>query len=174
MATKRFVSKDNLGRVWMRLFGKVLNSKEEIEANTSENMIAGADAVKEVYSSLVSDIYVGSDGKLHKTKGGADTVLNFSSEPLETYISNSAYGSVACLIKNNGDTLMSGNFSGDYFSVRSVNSYWNLTAKKNCKISYVSMNKNSTTHKSEIKTVKVGDIISQSGYDGIMVVKVLE
>lgn len=125
-------------------------------------------------SSLVSDIYVGSDGKLHKTKGGADTVLNFSSEPLETYISNSAYGSVACLIKNNGDTLMSGNFSGDYFSVRSVNSYWNLTAKKNCKISYVSMNKNSTTHKSEIKTVKVGDIISQSGYDGIMVVKVLE
>lgn len=52
MATKRFVSKDNLGRVWTRLFGKVLNSKEEIEANTSENMIAGADAVKEVYSSL--------------------------------------------------------------------------------------------------------------------------
>ena len=52
MATKRFVSKDNLGRVWTRLFGKVLNSKEEIEANKSENMIAGADAVKEVYSSL--------------------------------------------------------------------------------------------------------------------------
>ena len=52
MATKRFVSKDNLGRVWTRLFGKVLNSKEEIEANKSENMIAGADSVKEVYSSL--------------------------------------------------------------------------------------------------------------------------
>lgn len=79
MATKRFVSKDNLGRVWMRLFGKVLNSKEEIEANTSENMIAGADAVKEVYSSLVSDIYVGDDGNLHKVVGGADTVLPFSS-----------------------------------------------------------------------------------------------
>lgn len=30
-------------------------------------------------SSLISDIYVGTDGKLHKTKGGADTVLNFSS-----------------------------------------------------------------------------------------------
>lgn len=55
MATKRFVSKDNLGRVWARLFGKVLNSKEEIEANTSENMIAGADAVKEVYSSLKNE-----------------------------------------------------------------------------------------------------------------------
>lgn len=78
MATKRFVSKDNLGRVWMRLFGKVLNSKEEIEANTSENMIAGADAVKEVYSSLVSDIYVGNDGNLHKVVGGADTVLPFN------------------------------------------------------------------------------------------------
>ena len=52
MATKKFVSKDNLSRVWSRLFGKVLNSKEEIEANTSENMIAGAEAVKEVYSSL--------------------------------------------------------------------------------------------------------------------------
>lgn len=52
MATKKFVSKDNLSRVWTRLFGKVLNSKEEIEANTSENMIAGATSVKELYSSL--------------------------------------------------------------------------------------------------------------------------
>lgn len=32
-----------------------------------------------VNSSLVSDIYVGSDGKLHKIIGGADTVLPFSS-----------------------------------------------------------------------------------------------
>lgn len=83
MATKRFVSKDNLGRVWMRLFGKVLNSKEEIEANTSENMIAGADAVKEVYSSLggVSQFIVDdSTGKItgYKTKVGADTVFPFS------------------------------------------------------------------------------------------------
>ncbi len=52
MATKKFVSKENLSRVWTRLFGKVLNSKEEIEANTSENMIAGATSVKELYSSL--------------------------------------------------------------------------------------------------------------------------
>lgn len=79
MSEKGFVSKKNLSRAWNRLFGKVLNSKEEIEANTSENMIAGAEAVKEVYSSLVSDIYVGDDGKLHKVVGGADTVLPFSS-----------------------------------------------------------------------------------------------
>ena len=30
-------------------------------------------------SSLVSDIYVGDDGNLHKVQGGADTVLPFSS-----------------------------------------------------------------------------------------------
>ena len=83
MATKRFVSKDNLGRVWTRLFGKVLNSKEEIEANKSENMIAGADAVKEVYSSFggVSQFIVDdSTGKItgYKTKVGADTVFPFS------------------------------------------------------------------------------------------------
>lgn len=56
MSKKGFVSKNNLSRAWSRLFGKVLNSKEEIEANTSENMIAGAEAVKEVYSSLVDVI----------------------------------------------------------------------------------------------------------------------
>lgn len=31
-------------------------------------------------SNLVSDIYVGDDGKLHKVQGGADTVLPFSGE----------------------------------------------------------------------------------------------
>lgn len=55
VSEKRFVSKKNLSRAWRRLFGKVLNSKEEIEANTSENMIAGAEAVKEVYSSLTNE-----------------------------------------------------------------------------------------------------------------------
>lgn len=74
MATKRFVSKDNLGRVWMRLFGKVLNSKEEIEANTSENMIAGADAVKEVYSSL-GGMKFGIDGDGNYGYYGADGSL---------------------------------------------------------------------------------------------------
>lgn len=80
MATKRFVSKDNLGRVWTRLFGKVLNSKEEIEANKSENMIAGADAVKEVYSSF-GGLKFGkdSDGNYGYIKDGADTVTPFKS-----------------------------------------------------------------------------------------------
>ena len=83
VSEKRFVSKKNLSRAWRRLFGKVLNSKEEIEANTSENMIAGAEAVKEVYSSLVDQPTFEYDetGKItgYKTKiGGADTVFPFN------------------------------------------------------------------------------------------------
>ncbi|MEI3212133.1 MAG: hypothetical protein V8S42_07365 [Lachnospiraceae bacterium] len=82
VSEKRFVSKKNLSRAWRRLFGKVLNSKEEIEANTSENMIAGAEAVKEVYSSLTDQptFEYDSTGKItgYKTKiGGADTVFPF-------------------------------------------------------------------------------------------------
>ena len=87
MATKRFVSKDNLGRVWTRLFGKVLNSKEEIEANKSENMIAGADAVKEVYSSLKAnnnqiymDYHDGKYGINTSSSRGADTFIPFKSD----------------------------------------------------------------------------------------------
>ena len=81
MSEKGFVSKKNLSRAWRRLFGKVLNSKEEIEANTSENMIAGAEAVKEVYSSLGGFTpVIDETGKItgYKTKAGADTVFPFS------------------------------------------------------------------------------------------------
>lgn len=85
MATKKFVSKDNLSRVWTRLFGKVLNSKEEIEANTSENMIAGATSVKELYSSLESnnehfyyDVQNGVRGFNTDPARGADTFHPFN------------------------------------------------------------------------------------------------
>lgn len=61
----------------------ILDSKEEIEANTESGKSAGALGVKEMVNELsndlVSDIYVGDDGKLHKVQGGADTVLPFSS-----------------------------------------------------------------------------------------------
>lgn len=40
-----------------------------------------ADGFEEVNNSLISDIYVGEDGKLHKVQGGADSVLPFSSIP---------------------------------------------------------------------------------------------
>lgn len=81
MSEKGFVSKKNLSRAWNRLFGKVLNSKEEIEANTSENMIAGAEAVKEVYSSLANgrvQLVVNDDSSLGYRLDGADTVYPFS------------------------------------------------------------------------------------------------
>ena len=94
MATKRFVSKNNLGRVWMRLFGKVLNSKEEIEANTSENMIAGADAVKEVYSSFGTLSFgVDSDGNAYYKIGGADTEHPFKSGINKIVFSNTTMAS---------------------------------------------------------------------------------
>lgn len=94
MATKRFVSKDNLGRVWTRLFGKVLNSKEEIEANKSENMIAGADAVKEVYSSFGTLSFgVDSDGNAYYKIGGADTEHPFKSGINKIVFSNTTMAS---------------------------------------------------------------------------------
>lgn len=94
MATKRFVSKDNLGRVWARLFGKVLNSKEEIEANKSENMIAGADAVKEVYSSFGTLSFgVDSDGNAYYKIGGADTEHPFKSGINKIVFSNTTMAS---------------------------------------------------------------------------------
>lgn len=55
-------------------------SLEEIEASTNlDGKIPSAAALKEVNNSFVSNIYVGSDGKLHKVQGGADSVLPFSS-----------------------------------------------------------------------------------------------
>ena len=81
MSKKGFVSKNNLSRAWSRLFGKVLNSKEEIEANTSENMIAGAEAVKEVYSSLKS--YYDEETKTLYIQGGTSNyTYNSSTETL--------------------------------------------------------------------------------------------
>lgn len=60
---------------------KVLKTVEEIEATTNPlgKYIAGAGAVDELYNNLVSDVKVNDDGKLVITKGGADSVLNFSS-----------------------------------------------------------------------------------------------
>lgn len=61
-----------------------LSTLEQVTAAATAGNVTdpvGAGAVNELNSSLVSNIYVGSDGKLHKVQGGADTVLPFSSEP---------------------------------------------------------------------------------------------
>lgn len=75
MAEKRFVSKENLSRVWTRLFGKVLNTTEEIDANTDSSMLAGALALKEVNSSFAYDDN-GIYGYRRKVNG-ADAVYPF-------------------------------------------------------------------------------------------------
>ena len=100
VSEKRFVSKKNLSRAWRRLFGKVLNSKEEIEANTSENMIAGAEAVKEVYSSL-GGLSFGTDGDGNYGYYGADgSLIPFKKEkePITVNIYGSMNGSAASFI----------------------------------------------------------------------------
>ena len=58
----------------------VLDSVEEIDANTESGKIAGALAIKKIKEDVNSnliDIYVGDDGKLHKVQDGADSVLPF-------------------------------------------------------------------------------------------------
>lgn len=69
----------------------VLDTREEIQANTTAGKVAGALPVKELYSSLVSDIYVGDDGNLHKVVGGADTVIPFKKLTLADEIDYSNY-----------------------------------------------------------------------------------
>nr|DAO59335.1 MAG TPA: hypothetical protein [Caudoviricetes sp.] len=129
MATKRFVSKDNLGRVWTRLFGKVLNSKEEIEANKSENMIAGADAVKEVYSSLKAnnnqiymDYHDGKYGINTNPNRGADTFIPFHSDcdtkAIVTFTSNANNPAGYTTVYKGEDKLQSISFDYDASGVK--------------------------------------------------------
>lgn len=82
----KLVSAGRLNRLWkngvqakMIAKTKVLKNMTEITANTSAENIASALAVKELNNKLVSNVSV-RDGKLVITKGGADTVLNFSRE----------------------------------------------------------------------------------------------
>lgn len=84
----KLITANKLNRLWQNGFlpklglkidkTKVLTTIEQVSANTNPENIAGAAVAKELINNLVSDVYVGDDGKLHKIKGGADTVLNFS------------------------------------------------------------------------------------------------
>ena len=68
-----------------KINNNVLDTIEEISANTSGGKFAGALALKNVNNSFVSNIYVGNDGKLHKVQGDADSVLPFSSNKRYSY-----------------------------------------------------------------------------------------
>lgn len=136
MSEKGFVSKKNLSRAWNRLFGKVLNSKEEIEANTSENMIAGAEAVKEVYSSLnvlknnkymaYADFYVKGDSGanvIFKDNNKKVTVndyfyLSILEPPTGINIAIIQYSNIYSIL--NADTLTYANNNVGIFKVRGI------------------------------------------------------
>lgn len=68
---------------------------------------------------MVSDIYVGDDGKLHKTKGGADTVLNFSGAK---YPEMTLYSNSNVVIQVNGKSLS--------FNMTTVHPYVNFYVEK--------------------------------------------
>ena len=138
-----------------------------IVKEVTKNATATADNISEGKTAWVNGTLITGNGKDNES-------YKTDSEPLETYIVNSAYSGVAAVIKNDGNTIMNGSFSGEYFSVKvKTSSYWMLTALKDCEISYVSMKRESTTNTTKTQTVKTGDIINQT-YDGITVIKVLK
>ena len=140
---------------------------KEIVKEVTKNATATADNISEGKTAWVNGTLITGNGKDNDS-------YKADSEPLETYIVNSAYSKVGAVIKNDGSTIMNGSFSGEYFSAK-VNSrlYWELTALKDCEISYVSMKRETTTNTTNTQIVKTGDIINQT-YDGITVIKVLK
>lgn len=115
----------------------VLDTIEEISANTSGGKFAGALALKNVNNSFVSNIYVGKDGKLHKVQGGADSVLPFSSSIKEIVVVSGMIGtswSTLANIKNNyfvafaNDVTVNNN--SEYFNIADST----LSVKKACNI----------------------------------------
>lgn len=82
-----------------------------------------------INSSLVSDIYVGNDGKLHKTKGGADTVLNFSGSA--SYPEFTLYSNSSITIPVKGNTLS--------FDMQTLHPYVNFYVDKRVNETYTNL-----------------------------------
>ena len=73
----KYISFEKLKRFYTKIVGMILNTKEEIEANTNPHMFAGAIALKEINDSLANgniSFSVESDGAYATYKVGADTV----------------------------------------------------------------------------------------------------
>lgn len=108
----------------------VLDTLEEVTANTSSGKPAGALAVKQLNTNVNKvKIYVGSDGKLHFTNAsGADTALNFSKGLIK-------YESISCGEQGNTQTISLPKSPTEYylfFGMGTGNSasqyyYWQLT-----------------------------------------------
>ncbi len=103
---------------------KILRTMEEVEANTNETNLVSAPVIRELNDNLVSNIYVGTDGKLHKVQGGADTVLpfsnintiriNWSASGYRNYgaVSNHTISGTAIYTRNGNQWVKSGDWSG--------------------------------------------------------------
>ena len=76
----------------------VLNTKEEIEANTDPAAIAGALSVKELSNDLKKvNVYVGEDKKLHFTDSeGADSVIPFNAMASGEFKANTDAKKINC------------------------------------------------------------------------------
>ena len=92
------------------LINNFLTNQEGKGAADANTVYVLNNKIEEVNSSLVANIYVGEDGKLHKVQGGADSVLPFSSYskiffPIEN-ISNiksiSVNSGMTCIQNSNG------------------------------------------------------------------------
>lgn len=88
---------------------------------TTTGYAADMTTVSKLNSSLVSDIYVGDDGNLHKVVGGADTVIPFKKLTLADEIDYSNYEyttngldpEVYNKVNSKGATLISGGYCID-------------------------------------------------------------
>lgn len=86
----------------------LLTTKEQLTANNTAGKSVDALVVKALNNDLVSDLKINDEGKLVVTKGGADTVLNFSGAGLKLlhirYVVGasgySPYGSINVQFKN--------------------------------------------------------------------------
>lgn len=159
--------------------GKIIDDIDAIRNVTKDGYMAGALALKQIDNSLTNiNVYVGDDKKLHFVDSeGADSVLPFSGEPLEIYITNSAYTSLALIMKGNIRTISAHNANvvGEYFQLTiQSNGYYNFTALKPCTVWYMSSYHAGGNYiVVESQKVAEGEIIQQS-YDGFMLLKVLE
>lgn len=79
----------------------------------SERIAASIKCVNRLNNSLVSNIYVGSDGKLHKVIGGADTVLPFNSLK-NLSLSSTFKGKTGITITKEGLYCVLLRFAGDH------------------------------------------------------------
>lgn len=84
-------AKNNLVAAINEIYGRgvvdILDTEEEIEANTDAGKATGALVTKQLISEIKTvNVYVGSDGKLHfVNSGGADSVLPFSQKATITF-----------------------------------------------------------------------------------------